>query len=258
MAYFERLGPTSFRATPFVEGAWDMNTQHIAPALGLLVHAVVRDHDARREDGLAIGRLSYDILGTVPVDVVDVTVTMLRPGRTIELVEAVLEYRGRVIVRLRAWLMQRQETEHIAGTGFTSIEPPSSMEPWDPSSIWPGGFIASVELRRTDIAPGRAQYWARSPIPLIADEEVGPTAYAARLFDLANGMAVRANPTQVAFPNVDLTAHLFTRPEGDWIGFDTSVSFGSGGIGLTHSVLHDVNGPIGSLSQILTVRPGVG
>lgn len=258
MAYFERLGPTAFRATPFVEGAWDTSTQHIAPALGLLAHAVECDHRVRRDDVLVIGRLSYDILGTVPVDVVDVTVTMLRPGRTIELVEAVLEYRGRTIVRLRAWLMQPQETENIAGTGLTSIEPADAMEPWDPSSLWPGGFISSVEVRRTDIGPGRAQYWARSPIPLVADEEVGPTAHAARLFDLANGMAVRADPDRVAFPNVDLTAHLFSQPQGEWIGFDTSVSFGGGGIGLTHSTLHDQNGPIGSLSQILTVRPGVG
>jgi hypothetical protein len=65
---------------------------------------------------------------------------------------------------------------------------------------------------------------------------------------------VRASPEEIAFPNVDLTAHLFRAPCGDWIGFDTTVSFGPGGLGLTSSVLHDMQGPIGTLSQILTVR----
>ena len=33
MAYFERLGEHTFRATQHVSGAWDPNFQHIAPAL---------------------------------------------------------------------------------------------------------------------------------------------------------------------------------------------------------------------------------
>ena len=34
----------------------------------------------------------------------------------------------------------------------------------------------------------------------------------------------------------------------------TSLAFGPGGLGLTHSVLHDQAGPLGSLAQTLTVR----
>ena len=67
MAYFERLGESTFLATEHVGGAWNTAEQHIAPALGLLAHAVEADRDVRREDGLALTRLSYDILGTVPV-----------------------------------------------------------------------------------------------------------------------------------------------------------------------------------------------
>lgn len=68
-------------------------------------------------------------------------------------------------------------------------------------------------------------------------------------------MAVRESPTDVAFPNLDLTAHLFTQPRGEWIGFDTTVSFGPTGLGLTSSVIYDTRGPVGTVSQILTVRP---
>ncbi len=255
MAYFKRIGESAFQATGHVSGAWEPEEQHIAPALGLLVHAVERDRDARRDDDLAIGRLSYDILGTVPVDVVDITVRVLRPGRTIELVEARLGHQGRDAVLLRAWLMRTADTAELAATALPRIASPDDMPAWDPSTVWPGGFIASTEVRRTQAEPGRAVYWVRTPLPLVEGEQVSRFASAAGLFDVANGMTVRVDPARVAFPNVDLTAHLFRQPCGEWIGFDTTVSFGPGGLGLTSSVLHDEQGPFGTLSQILTVRP---
>ena len=255
MAYFERTGPRSFRATEHVSGAWIEDTQHIGPALGLLANAVEADRDARRSDGLVVGRVSYDILGTVPVDVVDVDVDVLRPGRTIELVQAALSRRGRTIVLLRAWLIEGRETARVAATSHQRIEPPEEMEPWDPTSVWPGGFIASAEVRRRQLEPGRAAYWVRTSVPLVRDETVSRFARVAGLLDIANGMTVRVDPRKVAFPNIDLTAHLFEQPGGEWIGFDTTVSMGAGGVGLTSSVLHDDRGPIGTSAQILTVRP---
>lgn len=255
MAYFERIGESAFVATGHVGGAWDPDHQHIAPALGLLAHVVETDRDARRDDALVIGRLSYDILGRVPVDVVQTAIRVIRPGRTIELVEATLRHDGRDVVLLRAWLMRPGDTSHLAGTSLPRIPAPEDMPAWDPSTLWPGGFIASVEVRRNEAEPGRASYWVRTPVPLIQDEKVSPLASAAGLLDIANGMTVRADPRDVAFPNIDLTAHLFAEPRGEWIGFDTTVSFGSEGIGLTSSVIHDVHGPIGRASQTLTVRP---
>lgn len=255
MSYFERLGPETFRPSPHVGGAWNLEEQHIAPALGLLVHAVESDRDARRDDQLVIGRLSYDILGTVPLAPCDVAVTVLRGGRTIELVEAVLGHDGRAIVRLRAWLMRSGETGAHAGTALVPIEPPEAFEPWDPSTLWPGGFIASVEVRRKQLDTGRSTSWVRTALPLVDDEQVSTLASVAGLLDIANGMAVRADPREIAYPNLDLTAHLFRQPTGRWIGFDTSVSFGPTGVGLTASTLHDICGPIGTQSQILTIRP---
>ena len=256
MSYFQRLGASTYRATEHVSGAWRLEEQHIAPALGLLVHAVESDRDARRGDGLVVGRLSYDILGTVPVDVVDVEVRVLRPGRTIELVEATLRHDERTVVLLRAWLMQTRDTSAVAASALEAIPGPEEMAPWDPTTVWEGGFIASVEVRRIQREPGRASYWVRTPVPLLADEEVSLLARRAGLFDIANGMTVRADPRMVAFPNVDLTAHLFAGPSGDWLGFDTAVSFGSDGLGQTSTVLHGAHGPFGTVEQLLTVRPG--
>jgi hypothetical protein len=255
VSYFKRAGEHVYEATEHVGGAWDRATQHIAPALGLLTHAVEIDRDARRADRLAIGRLSYDILGTIPVDTVETRVHVIRPGRTIELVEAVLSHDGRDAVRLRAWLMQTRDTGAVEGTALPHIASPETMAPWEPSSLWPGGFIASAEVRREEVEPGRASFWVRTSVPLLADESVSALARAAALFDIANGMAVRADPREVVYPNIDLTAHLLRPPVGEWLGFDTAVSFGPGGLGLTSSVIHDLRGPLGTVAQTLTVRP---
>lgn len=255
MAYFVRTGASSYLATEHTGGAWTVSEQHIAPALGLLAHAVELDRDARRGDGLVLARLSYDILGTVPVAEVEVDVHVLRPGRTIELVEAVLSHHGRAVVRLRAWLLQPRDTAGLAGGDHPPIPGPDELAPWQPSSVWPGGFIASAEVRRRQQRPGRAQFWVRTSQRLLDEEPVSRLAAGCGLLDIANGMTVRADPAKVAFPNVDLTAHLVGPPDDGWLGFDTTVSFGTDGLGLTESVLHAARGPIGTVSQILTVRP---
>ncbi|WP_430331088.1 thioesterase family protein [Rhodococcus sp. ACT016] len=255
MAYFKRESEHVFHPTQHVSGAWNLDEQHIAPTIGLLTHVVERDRDRRRDDGLVIARLSYDILGTLPLDRVETSVTVLRPGRTIELVEATLVHDGRPAVRMRAWLMGEGDTAALAGSAFPRIPAPDEMPAWDPTTVWGGGFIATADVRRVESEPGRATYWVRTPHDLVEGEEISAVARAATVFDIANGMAVRARPEDVAFPNVDLTAHLFTRPRGEWVGFDTSVSFGPTGLGLTSSVIHDQHGPVGTLNQILTVRP---
>jgi hypothetical protein len=254
MPYFERTGATGWTPTHHVGGAWDVDEQHVGPALGLLAHLVETDRDHRRDDGLVLTRLSYDILGTLPMEEVTVEVHVRRPGRTVELVEAVLSHAGRPGVVLRAWLLSTGDTTAIAGTDLSPLPGPDEMKPWDPTTVWPGGFIASVELRRDQLHAGRGGYWVRTDVPLV-DEPVSPTARAAGLLDIANGMTVRADPGEVAFPNVDLTAHLFRPPLEGWLGFDTTVSFGPAGHGLTSTVLHDEAGPVGTIAQSLTVRP---
>ena len=255
MTYFERVGDRAYRATDHVGGAWNTGEQHVGPSLGLLVHAVEADRDARRDDGLVVGRLSFDILGTMPVDVVHTAVDVVRAGRTIELVEATLSHAGRTAVVLRAWLLQPRDTARLEGSALAAIPAPESLPPWDGTAMWAGGFIASVEVRRGPVEPGRGAFWVRTRVPLVEGEPVSPLARAAGLFDIANGITTRVDPGDVAFPNLDLTAHLFAQPRGEWIGFDTAVSFGAAGVGVTSSVLHDTGGPIGTMAQVLTIRP---
>jgi hypothetical protein len=266
VAYFHRTGVATYLPGPEVGGAWRADEQHIAPGLGLLAHVVERDHVARRgTDRLVVARLGYDIWGTVPLEEVATSVRVVRAGRTVELVEAELTWTGggaaaaRTVATLRAWLVQRGDTTAVAGAAYPVVPGPDEVPAWDPTSVWPGGFIGSVEVRREQVEPGRAVFWVRTPVPLLSGlepgEQVGALAARAGLLDIVNGMTVRADPAQVAFPNVDLTAHLLREPEGEWLGFDTRVAFGATGAGVTSAFLHDETGPLGTVAQALTVRP---
>jgi hypothetical protein len=255
MAYFRRTGATTFHPTPDVGGAWRTDEQHVAPTFGLLAHLVEQDRAARGRDDLVLTRLSYDIWGTYPLDAMDVQIRLLRPGRAVELVEAEMSCGGRRSVTLRAWLTQATDTSGLAGGAPEAVPGPDRTPAWDPGTVWPGAFVESIEVRRTSVAPGRGLVWVSTEVPLLDDEEVSAVARIAGLLDTANGMSVRADPREIAFPNVDLTAHFHRAPEGEWLGMDTTVTFGPSGAGLTHAVLHDVRGPLGACSQALMVRP---
>ncbi len=253
-AYFRRIDTNRFMPSEHVSGAWNVAEQHVAPALGLMAHVIEADHHGRRTDRLQIGRLSYDILGTIPMEAVSIDVAVIRPGRTIELVEARLNHGGRPAVILRAWLAKGYDSHALAATNLHPIDPVDAMPSCDPTLLWPGGFIRSVEVRRKEERPGRASAWVRSSCQLVEGESVSPTARLMMLADIANGISPLTSPATTAFPNLDLTAHLFREPVGEWLGLDVSVSFGRSGGGLTHSIIHDSAGPLGSLSQWLTVR----
>jgi len=254
-SYFESVGASRFVPTLHVGGGWNPAEQHIAPAIGLLAHMVEAHRDARRQDGLRIGRASYDIYGVLPMEACDVEIEVIRPGKTIELVEARLTHAGRVGLTLRAWLMAASDTSAVAGDDFSRLPPPDALPAVDMSKVWPGGFVASIQLRRNEVSPGNAVSWINSDVQLLAGSSVSPTARMLGLLDTANGVTPRAQPGDVAFPNIDLTAHLIRQPLGGWLGFDTKVAFGPTGLGVTHSIVHDTQGPVAVLSQSLTVRP---
>ena len=109
--------------------------------------------------------------------------------------------------------------------------------------------------RRDRSVAASAAGMLRTTATLLDDEAANPTASMLALVDVANGLAARISPDLVAFPNLDLTVHLFREPEGGWLGLDTTASFGSGGIGMTHSILHDAKGVFGAAVQSLTIRP---
>ncbi|ACU75847.1 conserved hypothetical protein [Catenulispora acidiphila DSM 44928] len=261
-SYYEPAGENRYKPTAHAGGAWDPAEQHFSPLGGLVVHAIDRFVAGRPGEKLVLSRISYDILGRLALDECEIRVETLRPGRTIELVEAVVLIGDRAAVRARAWLLSSGDTRAVAGgdeggeDGGGRLTPPEELASWSLTDVWPGGYIASVDVRPVaPPRPGRTTAWIGTGLDLVAGEASSPLASFVALIDTANGIAVRQSPTEWMFPNVDLTVHLHRQPEGRWTGLDTTVSFGPTGQGVTSTVLHDVAGPVGHAEQMLTVRP---
>lgn len=253
--YFARISDNSFQPTEHVGGGWNPKEQHIAPAMGLLAHLVEKDRDQRRSDGLVLARVSYDILGVLPLEPVDVEIRVIRPGKTIELVEATLSHGGRPALVLRAWLLQNTQTDSLAGSPIELLPDVAEMEPWNPADVWQGGFVKTVFVRRQLLGVGRALCWVHTPVVLLEDEPTSDAVRMLSLIDLANGLAPRVSSDVATFLNVDLSASIFRQPIGNMVGLDTTVSFGPNGVGLTETVIYDQLGAVGTSSQTLTVRP---
>ncbi len=252
-AYYRLLGPGRYASTIHAQGAWADEHQHMSPVSGLLVHAI---ENCQPRPDLLLSRVAFDILGVIPVGDVVVTARVIRPGRTIELVEAEMIAGNRVVVRATAWRLAISDTAAIAGDGVLPMPGPDAGRQWNGSQTWKGGFIRSLQFRvLPGWEPGHGRVWIRSTVDLIDAAETSLTAGFFAMIDTANGVAVRADPSTVLFPNTDLTVHLVRRPVGPWLGLDTTVTFGPDGVGLTASVLHDSNGPIGRAAQTLTIRP---
>ncbi|AXL86969.1 thioesterase [Streptomyces sp. CB09001] len=255
-SYYERIDEHRYKPTRHAGGAWSSDEQHFSPLGGLIVHAVDRHLAGRAGAGMSLSRISFDILGRPALDECEIRVETVRPGRTIELVEATALIADRSVARARAWLLADGDTSAVAGGGADRLAPPDTLARWPMETEWPGGYIASLDVRPlAPPRPGRTAAWISTGLDLVAGESASPLASYVALVDTANGIAVRQSPREWMFPNVDLTLHLHRAPRGRWTGLDTTVVFGPTGQGVTSTVLHDLDGPVGHAQQLLTVRP---
>jgi hypothetical protein len=185
-----------------------------------------------------------------------VSCDLIRTGRSVELVEVVVTQNARPAIRSRIWRVSGSDTTAVAGGAREPLPPPGEADPFDLSSIWPGDYVASLEVRTVGApSPGRTTGWITTDLSVVAGERVSDLCRFVLLVDTINGIAVRRSPEKWLFPNVDLTIHLFRQPEGPWLGVETGVTFGPAGHGLTSSELHDIGGHVGRAEQSLLVRP---
>ena len=252
-AFYERDGDV-FVPSELTRGPWDPGAQHAGPPAALLGRAV-------EADGLQVGRITVEILRPVPLAPLTVAHRVVRPGRSVELVEAVLaeaEGERRELARALAWRLQ----------------PQAGMEPGDPEPPPPGpdagrtvpffetgqevGYHTAMDFRFvegafTEIGP--AVVWMRMRAPLVAGEPTSPLARLLVVADAGNGVSATLDYRRFVFINTELTVHLLREPDGEWVCLDAVTRVGAPGLGLAESVLSDERGRIGRGAQTLLVRP---
>jgi hypothetical protein len=255
-AFYEPDGDF-FRATELTRGPWDPGAQHAGPPAALLGYAIEQLPETPE---FQVGRITFEILRSVPIAPVRVEARVVRPGRRVQMVEAELSDReGEVLVRARAWRIRTTELD-LPGEAIVVAEPPSPPERGAELGFFPTGqehgYHSAMEARFISggfLEPGPATVWLRMRQPLVAGEEPTPLQRALVVADVGNGVSASLDFRRYLFINVDLTVQLERMPEGEWVCIDAMTLPQPTGIGTAESVLSDARGRIGRGLQTLLI-----
>ncbi|OTG63491.1 thioesterase family protein [Acinetobacter silvestris] len=241
-----------YQSTMNTQGAWNPDEQHMSPATGVICAEL--EQFAPREN-MRIGRISFDIFGLISLGEIEITTQVIRPGKTIELIESIMTGQGKTLVVARTWRMITQDSSVIAGLEDQVVETPENMPDFDGIRKWPGRFIKTVEARSSQYRNGKGLVWLKTDLEMVEGQKTSDFVNVVSMVDIANGIIPRqSTPLKWGFPNLDLQLHFYRLPQGKWLGLETVQQYGADGIGLTSSILHDVHGPFGRSEQILTLR----
>lgn len=253
-SFFVPLGDGRWQATRHTTGPWDERFQHGGPPSALLGRAV--EQIEPRAD-VMVARVVVEILGPIPVGELTLAAQVTRPGRSVELVEAVLTAGGRDVARAQAWRVLR--------TTAPAVPPMHAQAPPLPDvadeigrADWVDGYLSAVEWRFAAghfTRPGPATAWSRLLVGVVPDEEPSPVQRVLAVADSGNGISSELDLTQWLFINPELTVHLHREAVGEWVCLDATTTISPGGVGLATSVLSDLDGPIGLGAQTLLVAP---
>jgi hypothetical protein len=251
-----------FVPTPLARGPWSPEAQHGGPPAALVMRCCER---APGGEGMRVVRLTVELVRPVPLVPLTVTTRLARPGRKVQLVEAVM--RAGDVEVLRAVALRIRRTALPLPPDLTTPAPPPGPEtgsatqpPWS-SVLWSPAFHKdAVEHRFVaggfDV-PGPATDWIRLRVPLVAGEATSPGCRAVAAADFGNGVSWVLNRTEGwQFINPDLTVYLHREPEGEWVCLASRTLPEHDGIGVAESRLWDARGPVGrALQSLLLERP---
>ncbi len=269
-AFFVPQGDV-FAPTELTRGPWDPDSQHAGPPAGLIGREIERLEGG---GGRQVGRIAFEILRAVPIAPLRVEARVVRPGRSVELVEATLADSDGEVIRASAWRLRSAEVEipaglsstdgpGLIGTSPSTLRPgfaPPGVDEARPGTFPPTGqdvgYHTAMEyrfLRGAFADPGPALVWMRMLHPLVLGEEPSPLQRVLVAADSGNGVSATLDWTRYLFINVDLTVHLHRPLAGEWVCLDAITIPEPRGVGLADTALYDDRGPIGRAAQTLLI-----
>jgi hypothetical protein len=245
-------------ASPFAAGPWDPTLQHGGAPSALLARAA--DLVCRDRGGQVV-RLSVELMRPVPVGRLAISITPVREGRKLRVLEVTLANDDVVVARATAICLRATAIDVPAGPYAGNNRPPPGPEAGEPPPrrvITSSAFFEGVETRvvagQLD-RPGPATAWFRLRRPIVAGETPSALVRAAAVADFANGISSELDLDYWTFANADLTLWLHRQPIGEWICLQSEMALSNLGIGCTHSVLFDRTGSVGWSCQSLLIEP---
>jgi hypothetical protein len=216
-----------------------------------------------RAGGLTEARLSratFEILKPVPIAAMEVSTEVVRPGRSVELIEGTLSSGGTPLIRARGWRIRTQALDLDESPPEESPPPgPGEAEakPFFPTGV-DAGYHTAMEVRFLEgayLENGPARAWMRMRVPLIEGEEVEPRDRVLVAADSGNGVSAPLDYRRWLFINADLSVALRRPLRGEWVCLDATTWVEPDGTGLTDTGLYDEAGLVGRATQSLLVGP---
>ncbi len=246
--------------TELTRGPWDPGSQHAGPPAAAIARALEQHPGG---EGKQVGRVTFEILRPVPIAPLRVEVSTVRPGRSVELLEARLsDPGGTELVRASSWRLVTGEVD--LGGGATGEPPPPGPDQAEEKPFFPTGeavgYHTAMEYRFLSggfLEMGPATVWMRMRVPLVEGEEPTPLQRVLVAADSGNGVSAALDWRRFLFINTDLSVHLHRLPAGEWVCLDAITRPEPNGVGLSDTALFDERGPIGRASQTLFVRERV-
>lgn len=253
MAFYLPAGP-GYESTELTRGPWDPSSQHAGPPCALLGREL---DDAGELAPARLVRATFEILKPVPIAPLTVAATVVRAGRSVELVEGELRSAEATVVRARGW---RIRTTALPLDEPDAGEPPPGPDQGELEDFFPTGFDtgyhSAMEVRflaGAYLEPGPARAWMRMRVPLVEGQQPSPRDRVLVAADSGNGVSSPLDYRRWLFINADLSVALRRPAEGEWVLLDAVTHAEPDGTGLTDTRLWDARGPIGRATQSLLV-----
>jgi len=254
---FYEIDGDRYLATELTRGPWDPGAQHAGPPAALLGREIERLDDAA---DFQVGRITFEILRSVPIAPLRVSARILRPGKRVQLAEAILsDEAGEPLVRASAWRIRTAPVD-LPPEAAAALAPPPGPEQGVEVAFFPTGqdvgYHTAMECRFVEggfLDPGPATVWMRMRQPLVAGEAPSPLQRTLVAADVGNGVSATLDYRSFLFINVDLTVHLERMPAGEWVCVDAVTLPQPNGVGTAESVLSDHEGRIGRALQTLLI-----
>ena len=186
-------------------------SQHAGPPAALLGRALER---CEPREGTLLARITFEILGPVPVAEVEVESRVVRPGRTVELLEATLSAGGRPAMTARAWRLPLTDVAARPASGAAPLARPAEADP----PLHDFGYGHAVEWRFAARRLARAGAGdgldAAEGAAWCADEEPSPLQRVLAVADSGSGVSAVLCWDEWLFINPELTLHVLRPPRG--------------------------------------------
>lgn len=255
---FERRGAGKeavYDPLPLAQGAWAEGQMRGPAVTGLLAHATERAATRLRPE-LQPARISFDLFRAPKMVPSTVECTVVRDGRRLFLIDAVLMQSGRAVARSQALFLHPAERPDGASwePGAPAPAPDPALEPDSQLRLYRGDGDAWTPDADAVGGTERKHIWQ---YPLVVVDGCEPTGFeaVACISDLTS-LVVNWSETGVNFINADVSVAFSRRPAGAGLGIATTARSDHDGISAGSAVLFDERGAFGVSTVTGLAQPG--